>query len=78
VFFISLPFTALYAALITTGIALAVGPDRVSRPEIWLAASAGAAATASGVIAWRDARAARRGPAAAPGESGTIPGVAPR
>jgi len=76
VFFISLPFTALYAALLTGGVALAVEKGSVRRPEVWLGISMGLATTASAVIAWRDARAPASPPAAlpaaAPAESGTI------
>lgn len=76
VFFISLPFTALYAALLTGGVALALDRGEFKHPDLYLGISVGLATTASALIAWRDARAPRPAPAtlpaAAPAESGTI------
>lgn len=76
VFFISLPFTALYAAVLTGGTALAIGKGHVRRPDVWLGISMGLATSVSAVIAWRDARAPTPPPAApitaGGAESGTI------
>ena len=76
VFFISLPFTALYAALLTGGAALAIEHGEFRHRDLYVGVSMGLAAGAAGLIAWRDARApvpARPVPAASPAaESGTI------
>jgi len=76
VFFISLPFTALYSALLVGGAALAIERGDVRHPDLVLGLSIGLATTASALIAWHDLRApaaaAPPGPAAAPAESGTI------
>ena len=73
VFFISLPFTALYSMLLTGAAALAIERGDVRNPDLYLGISMGTAALASGLIAWRDARSPKpvRLPSAAP-ESGTI------
>ncbi len=56
VFFISLPFTALYSAILTGTAALLIEGRNVRHPDLYLGVSVGLAATASALIAWRDSR----------------------
>lgn len=76
VFFISLPFTALYSAILTGTAALLIERGDIRHPDLYLGISVGLAASASALIAWRDSRAPAPAPppvmtGGAP-ESGTI------
>jgi hypothetical protein len=56
VFFISLPFTALYSAVLVAGSGLAIEGRRFTVRGPWLAAGIALPVLGSGWIAWRDQR----------------------